>query len=91
MISYTQPVNVSTFSNDANYIKDEVLAHPGNTTSNNLYFYFGYDNADVDLDARVRYQGSSNDANLIKDIILGHPSNGALNNLFFFLEQLPNN
>ena len=78
-------------SNDANYIKDEVLADPGNGAGNNLYFYFGYDNADVDLDSRIRYQGSSNDANIIKDIVLAHPSNGALNNLFFFLQQLPNN
>ena len=78
-------------SNDSNYIKDQVLADPGNGAGNNLYFYFGYDNADVDMDSRIRYQGSSNDANIIKDIVLAHPSNGALNNLFFFFQQLPNN
>lgn len=77
-------------SNDANYIKDEVLADPGNGSGNNLYFYFGYDNADIDMDSRIRYQGSANDSNIIKDIVLAHPSNGALNNLFFFLQQLPN-
>lgn len=78
-------------SNDTNYIKDEVLADPGNGSGNNLYFYFGYDNADIDMDSRIRYQGSSNDANIIKDIVLAHPNNDALNNLFFFLQQLPNN
>ena len=76
--------------NDANYIKDQVLAHPDND-GNNLYFYFAYDNADVDMDSRIRYQGSGNDANIIKDIVLAHPSNGTLNNLFFFLQQLTNN
>jgi hypothetical protein len=77
-------------SNDANSIKDLVLAHPSNGSGNNLFFYFDYDNADINMDGRVRYQGSGNDANIIKDIVLGHPGNTALNNLFFFLQQLPN-
>lgn len=78
-------------ANDANDIKDQVLAHPDNGSGNNLFFYFAYDNADIDMDSRIRYQGSGNDANLIKDIVLSHPDNGTLNNLFFFLQQLINN
>ena len=73
-------------TNDSNYIKDQVLTHSGNGAGNNLYFYFGYDNADVNMDTRIRYQGSNNDSNIIKDIVLAHPSNTALNYLFFFLQ-----
>ncbi|MCX7549415.1 immunoglobulin domain-containing protein [Xanthomarina sp. F2636L] len=77
--------------NDTNVIKDLVLTHLNNTSNNNLFFYFGYDNADVDMDGRIRFQGSGNDSNLIKDIILSHPDNTVLNNLFFILSQIPNN
>ncbi len=77
--------------NDTNFIKDQVLAHPDNS-SGNLFFYYAYDNADVNLDGRIRYQGSDNDSNLIKDIILTHPENTPdPSNLFFFLEKIPNN
>ncbi len=77
-------------SNDTNYIKDKILTHPNNTNNNNLFFYNGYDIADVNMDGRIRYQGSGNDSNIIKDIILTHPNNLSLSNLYFFIQQIPN-
>ncbi len=76
--------------NDTNYIKDKIVSHPNNTNNNNLFFYNGYDVADVNMDGRIRYQGSGNDSNIIKDIILTHPNNLSLSNLYFFIQQIPN-
>lgn len=79
-------------SNDANAIKDNVLADVGNTSNSNLHQYFAYENSDVNMDSSIRYQGSGNDSNSIKDIILSHPDNQiAPSNLFVVEEQLPEN
>ncbi|AUC82410.1 hypothetical protein [Lacinutrix sp. Bg11-31] len=56
-----------------------------------LFSFNIYDNADVNLDRTVRYQGSVNDSNTIKDIILSHPDNTSNSNLFSLSEQLPEN
>ena len=77
-------------SNDSNGIKDAVLNDAGNTTSSNLFTFFGYNNGDVDMDGVIQYQGSGNDSNVVKDIILSHPDNqSSPSNLFIITEQLP--
>ncbi len=79
-------------SNDSNIVKDQVLAHSGNTSNSNLYSFNDYTAADVNLNGLIKYQGSGNDTNIIKDIVLSHPDNtGSSPNLYKVKEQLPEN
>ena len=63
-------------NNDANVIKDYILADPGNGFNSVTYTSSGYLNIDVDMDGNGRFSGSNNDSNIIKDNVLAHPDNG---------------
>lgn len=62
-------------SNDANQVKDYILAAPGNILSLLTYNFTGYHLEDVNLNGAARFAGADNDANVIKDNVLNHPGN----------------
>ncbi len=63
-------------NNDANVIKDDVLADPGNGFNSVTYTSTGYLYIDVNMDGNGRFSGANNDSNIIKDNVLAHPGNG---------------
>ncbi|MBO3115520.1 hemagglutinin protein [Winogradskyella sp. DF17] len=70
--------NAVTFSganNDANTIKDYILADTANFLNFITFSSTGYLIEDVNLDGIARFSGTANDSNLIKDNVLNHPGN----------------
>ncbi|WP_296386488.1 hemagglutinin protein [Winogradskyella sp.] len=68
-------VTFSGANNDANAIKDYILADPANFLNFITFSSTGYLIEDVNLDGTARFSGTANDSNLIKDNILNHPGN----------------
>ncbi|WP_347921769.1 hemagglutinin protein [Pontimicrobium sp. SW4] len=69
-------IRFSGANNNANVIKDAVLAHPGNGFNSVTYGISGYLLFDCDLNGQGKFSGSGNDSNIIKDNVLSHPANG---------------
>ena len=69
-------VRFSGAGNDANIIKDHVLADPANAFNSVTFSSFGYLSSDVDLDGTAKFSGAGNDSNILKDNVLSHPGNG---------------
>ena len=84
-------IKFSGSNNDANAIKDFVLADPLNILNFITFSSTGYLNSDLDLNDTSRFSGAPNDSNTIKDNILLHPNNILNLSTFSISEQLPNN
>jgi len=69
-------VKFSGSSNNANVIKDAILADPSNGFHAVTFTSTGYLLFDVDMNGSGKFSGSGNDSNIIKDNVLSHPSNG---------------
>ena len=74
-INSNNAVAFSGANNDANAIKDYILADSSNFLNLITFSSSGYRIEDVNLDGIARFSGSFNDSNLIKDNILNHPGN----------------
>ncbi|MBT8270239.1 MAG: hemagglutinin protein [Bacteroidia bacterium] len=76
-------------NNDANVIKDYILADPGNGFNSVTYTSTGYLNIDVNMDGNGRFSGSNNDSNIIKDNVLAHPGNGFNSSTYVIQGTIP--
>ncbi len=84
-------IKFSGSNNDANIIKDLILADPLNVLNFITFSATGYLNGDIDLNGIARFSGAPNDSNPIKDNILIHPGNILGFATFIITEQIPNN
>ncbi len=73
--SLNNDILFSGANNDANTIKDFVLADPANGFGSVSFQSTGYLSIDVDLNGFGKFSGSDNDSNIIKDNVLAHPNN----------------